>query len=186
MMNHSIGALEFRSISKGIEVSNEVVKKANVEIIYFKTICPGKFITIVSGNEGEVNEAVDYGTILAEKSLVDNFKVHAVSTSIIEAFKNKYDSRQVVGAIGIMETNKVCTGIKALDMSLKSSDVKLIKLQLAFGIGGKLVYFITGSLSSVEYGVAEGMKSLELNETANSSIIKSPSEELLKHLFKYT
>ena len=31
-MNKSIGALEFRSISKGIEVSNEIVKKANVEI----------------------------------------------------------------------------------------------------------------------------------------------------------
>lgn len=27
-MKKSIGALEFRSISKGIEVSNEVVKKA--------------------------------------------------------------------------------------------------------------------------------------------------------------
>ena len=50
-MNKSIGALEFRSISKGIEVSNEIVKKANVEIIYFKTICPGKFLVIVTGDE---------------------------------------------------------------------------------------------------------------------------------------
>ncbi|MFQ9695855.1 MAG: BMC domain-containing protein [Zhenhengia sp.] len=84
-MNKSIGALEFRSISKGIEVSNEIVKKANVEIIYFKTICPGKFLVIVTGDEGEVNEAIDYGVMIAENTLVDSFKVHAVSTPIIAA-----------------------------------------------------------------------------------------------------
>lgn len=185
-MNHSIGALEFRSISKGIEVSNEVVKKANVEIIYMRTICPGKFIVIISGNEGEVNEAIDYGVLLSDKSLIDSFKVHAVNLSIIDAFKNQYGDRTVNGAVGIMETNKVCAGIKALDMSLKSSDVKLIKLHLAFGIGGKLVYFISGSLSNVEYGISEGIRTLDANDTANVSIIRSPSDELLKHLFKYT
>ena len=37
-MKKSIGALEFRSISKGIEVSNEVVKKAFVEVSYLKSI----------------------------------------------------------------------------------------------------------------------------------------------------
>ena len=45
-MKKSIGALEFRSISKGIEVSNEVVKKAFVEVSYLKSICPGKFFLI--------------------------------------------------------------------------------------------------------------------------------------------
>ena len=56
-MKKSIGALEFRSISKGIEVSNEVVKKAFVEVSYLKSICPGKFFLIVNGDAGEVKEA---------------------------------------------------------------------------------------------------------------------------------
>ncbi|MEF9958671.1 MAG: BMC domain-containing protein [Niameybacter sp.] len=181
-MSRSIGALEFRSISKGIEVSNEVVKKASVEIIYFKTICPGKFLVIVTGDEGEVNEAIDYGVEIADGTLVDSFKVHAVSQAIVQAFKNKYDSRTVEGAIGIMETGKVCTGIKALDHALKSSDSKLIKMQLAFGIGGKLVYVITGTLSSIECGLREAKLALDQQERANISIIPSPSEEMTQFL----
>lgn len=181
-MNKSIGALEFRSISKGIEVSNEIVKKANVEIIYFKTICPGKFLVIVTGDEGEVNEAIDYGVMIAENTLVDSFKVHAVSTHIIAAFKNKYDSKEIADAVGIMETTKVCAGIKALDAALKSSDIKLIKMHLAFGIGGKLVYIVTGTLSSIEYGLAQGKAQLSKTEAANISIIPSPSPEMTKYL----
>lgn len=185
-MNKSIGALEFRSISKGIEVSNEVVKKSDVEIIYFKTICPGKFLVIVTGNEGEVDEAIAYGESIAGGTLVDSFRVHAVSTPIVEAFKNKYSSKQVEGALGIMETNKVCAGIKALDKALKASEVKLIKMHLAFGIGGKLVYIVTGTLSSIQYGLQEGVKILTKSENANTSIIPSPSEEMIRHLFKNT
>lgn len=181
-MNKSIGALEFRSISKGIEVSNEIVKKASVEIIYFKTICPGKFLVIVTGDEGEVNEAIDYGISLSDTALVDSFKVHAVSTPIIQGFKNKYDSKEVTGALGIMETNKVCAGIKALDAALKASDVKLIKMHLAFGIGGKLVYVITGTLSSIEYGLSQAKEKLDKTEHANCSIISSPSSDMTKHL----
>lgn len=181
-MNKSIGALEFRSISKGIEVSNEIVKKANVEIIYFKTICPGKFLVIVTGDEGEVNEAIDYGITIADNTLVDSFKVHAVSTPIIAAFKNKYDSKEISGAIGIMETTKVCAGIKALDAALKASDIKLIKMHLAFGIGGKLVYIVTGTLSSIEYGLAQGKAHLSKTETATVSLIPSPSPEMTQYL----
>lgn len=184
-MNKSIGALEFRSISKGIEVSNEIVKKANVEIIYFKTICPGKFLVIVTGDEGEVNEAIIYGESITGDTLVDSFRVHAVSSPIVEAFKNKYSSKEIVGALGIMETNKVCAGIKALDIALKSSDVKLIKMHLAFGIGGKLVYVVTGTLSSIEYGLAQGKRILSKSEHANISIIPSPSEDMTRHLIKY-
>ncbi|MEG0012771.1 MAG: BMC domain-containing protein [Cellulosilyticaceae bacterium] len=182
-MNKSIGALEFRSISKGIEVSNEIVKKADVEIIMLKTICPGKYFVVVTGDEGEVDEAITYGEAMSGDTLVDSFRVHAVSTPIIEAFKNKYSSKQVMGALGIMETNKVCAGIKALDKALKSSDITLLKVHLAFCIGGKLVFIITGNLSNVEYGLAQGKLALNKSEHANISIIPSPSDDMVKHLF---
>lgn len=185
-MNKSIGALEFRSISKGIEVSNEIVKKADVEIIMLKTICPGKYFVVVTGDEGEVEEAITFGESMAGDTLVDSFKVHAVSLPIIEAFKNKYASKQVKGALGIMETNKVCAGIKALDKTLKSSDVTLLRVHLAFCIGGKLVFIITGTLSSIEYGLEQGRAALNKNEHANISIIPSPNEDMIKHLFKNT
>ncbi|MDO7203366.1 BMC domain-containing protein [Paraclostridium bifermentans] len=60
-----------------------------------------------------------------------------------------------------METSKVCAGLRALDKTLKSSDTTIIKLQLSFAIGGKLVYIVCGSLSSVNYGIDEGKKRVE-------------------------
>lgn len=183
-MHKSIGALEFRSISKGIEVANELVKKASVEIIYLKTICPGKFLVIVSGDEDEIEESITYGMTLGEGTVVDHFMVHAVSPAIIDGFKNKYETKEAQGALGVMETNKVCAGIKALDKTLKASDVVLVKMQIAFAIGGKMVFIVAGTLSSIEYGLSEARTALSQGETGAISIIPSPSEEMTKHLLK--
>ncbi|PHV70295.1 ethanolamine utilization protein [Sporanaerobium hydrogeniformans] len=181
-MIRSIGALEFRSISKGIEIGDQIVKKANVEIIYFRTLCPGRFLIIVTGDEGAVDEAIGYGEAQSEKSLIDSFRLHAVTPAIIEGFKNKYEMKKVSDAIGIIETNKVCTGIEVLDHMLKASDVKLIKLQLALCIGGKLVFTVTGAVSSIEYGFQEVKNKLSASEYANRALIPSPSEEIKKYL----
>lgn len=183
-MHRSIGSLEFRSISKGIEVANEIVKKASVEIIYLKTICPGKFLVIVAGDEDEIEESIKYGLTIDDGTAVDHFIVHAVSDAIIDGFKNKYDKTAPPGPLGIMETNKVCAGIKALDKALKAGDVTLVKMQMAFAIGGKLVFIITGTLSSLEYGLSEAKTALSQGETGTVSIIPSPSQEMTKHLLK--
>lgn len=182
-MSRSIGGLEFQSISIGMQVADAIVKKANVEIIYFKTICPGKFLVIVTGDEGEVNEAIDYGEQVAGKTLVDCFKVHAVSLSIIDAFKNRYEKMETIDALGIVETRKVCTGIKALDVVLKAADVTLLKIYLAFAIGGKLVFAVTGSVSSIEAGISECKSILSDYECANIAVIPSPSDEMLSSMF---
>lgn len=181
-MNKSIGSLEFRSISRGIEVTNEIVKKSSVEIIYLKNICPGKFIVIVTGDEGAVSEAITYGLDLGEGAIVDSFILHAISDAVIMGIRNKYDGHQVSGAIGVMETNKVCAGIKALDKTLKESDVTLLKMQLAFAIGGKFVYIVTGSLSSIQYGFEQAKNVLDKGELGHCSIIPAPSQEMLKYL----
>lgn len=183
-MNKSIGALEFVSISRGMYVADAIVKKAEVEIIYFKTICPGKFLIIISGDEGEVDTAIDYGTSIAGKTLFDSFKVHAVSPAIILGIRAKYDSIEKTDAVGIVETKKVCTGIRALDVMLKAADVTLIRVYLAFTIGGKLVFAVTGSVSSIEYGIAECKQLLSEAERENIAIIPSPNMDIIDNLLK--
>lgn len=184
-MSKSIGALEFISISKGIFVADTILKKAEVEIVYFKTICPGKFIIIISGDEEEVDTAIDYGDEIAGTNLVGSFKVHAVSPEIISGLKNRYEKPVSIDALGIVETRKVCTGIKALDKALKSAAVSLCKVYLAFAIGGKLVFIITGSVSSVEYSLSQCKDILSDSEYENAAIIASPNEEMLESLLHY-
>lgn len=181
-MNKSIGAIEFRSIAKGIEVSNEMIKKSSVEVLYLKSICPGKFLIIIAGETSYINESIDYGLTKGSSYIVDSFVINAVSLDIINGLKNKYKKLESITSIGVVETNKVCAGLKALDKTLKSSDVSLVKLQLSFAIGGKLVYIVSGNLSDLECGIDEGTKILEKKDIVNISIIPYVDNQIIKNL----
>ena len=181
-MSKSIGAIEFKSIAKGIEVSNEIIKKSLVEVLYFKSICPGKFLIIVSGETSYVNECIDYGIEIGDKYIIDSFVINAVSTEIIDGLKNRYKKLEHINSVGVGETNKVCAGIKMLDKTLKSGDVSLVKLQLSFAIAGKLVYIVTGDLSSLEYSLEESKKVIKEKDIIYMTTIPSIDEKLIKNL----
>jgi len=180
-MNRSIGAIEFRSISKGIETSDLMIKQSNVELIFFRMICPGKFLTIISGNEGEVKEAIDYGVSISEKAAADNFIINAIHNDIINAFKNKYNVKSK-GAFGIMETSSVCSGIQALDGMIKNANVSVVKIQLAFCIGGKFVSIVSGEVSDVENGVRAARDIVDEKKIINISVIPSPDPMIISML----
>lgn len=182
-MNKSIGSLEFKSICKGIEVSNEILKAHDIEILYFKSICPGKFIVVFSGDAENVKQAVEQGKLISGKYLVESFTINRVHNQIVEGLKAKYSNREIDGlCFGVMETTKVCSGIKALDVALKSSEVNLFKIQLAFAIGGKLVFIISGSVSSVENAILNARNSIPENEIVNTSVMPFVEKALMEKL----
>ena len=177
---NSIGSIEFRSICKGIEVSNEMVKRNGVDVSYAKSICPGKFLIIFSGDTSDVEDAVKLGLELGDKFVVDHFVINRVHDQIVNALKNKYETKDIDGkAVGVVETNKVCSGIRALDKSLKSGDVNLIKLQIAFAIGGKVVYMVSGSVSSIEHSIDSALEILEPRDVVMTSVIPSPIKDFM-------
>lgn len=183
-MGKCVGIIEFKSVSKGIEASNEMVKLSNVEIIMLKSTCIGKFVTIVTGEETEVQGAIDNGADLAGKFLLDYYVISSISESIIDALKNKYVKKEITDAMAIMETRNICKGLKALDETLKSGDCTLVQLQVAFTLGGKLIYIVTGPVSSLQSGIDSAVDALEENEVVNASVVASPSPDLIKSLLK--
>lgn len=184
-MNKSIGSLEFRSICKGIEISNEILKQNNIEILYAKSICPGKFIIIFSGDSQDIKEAVELGQSLGENYIVETFVINKVHNQIIDGLKSKYENKNTDGlCVGVMETTKVCSGIKALDCALKSSDVNLLKIQLAFAIGGKFVFLISGSVSSVENAIYNSKSILDEKEIINTAIMPFVHNGLMEKIWR--
>lgn len=53
----TIGMIEFNSIAKGIEASDIMMKAGEVELMRANTICPGKFIAMVSGDIAAVESS---------------------------------------------------------------------------------------------------------------------------------
>lgn len=57
-MSQAIGILELTSIAKGMEAGDAMLKSANVNLLVSKTICPGKFLLMLGGDVGAVQQAI--------------------------------------------------------------------------------------------------------------------------------
>lgn len=64
-MSKAVGILELSSIAKGMETGDAMLKSANVELLVSKTLCPGKFLLMLGGDVGAVQQAINSGASLA-------------------------------------------------------------------------------------------------------------------------
>lgn len=180
-MKKALGILEFNSISKGFEVSDILLKSSFVEVEILRHICPGKFLTIISGDVEEVREALEKVNKDDDKKIVETNIISSAHEELLKGLKKRplvlqYD------AIGIMECSTVTSMLVALDAGLKASSVQLVKLVLGNGIAGKAYFIFTGSVSSVEEGIKASMKIIDSKRIIHQTVIPSPSELLLKNL----
>ena len=58
-MSKAIGMVEYKTVSAGITAVDAMVKTSEVSIIEAQTVCPGKYIAIISGDLSAVKAAVD-------------------------------------------------------------------------------------------------------------------------------
>ena len=47
-MGKAIGMIEFKTVSAGITAADRMVKTADVELLEAQTVCPGKYIALIS------------------------------------------------------------------------------------------------------------------------------------------
>ncbi|EAX2675625.1 propanediol utilization microcompartment protein PduT, partial [Salmonella enterica] len=102
-MSQAIGILELTSIAKGMELGDAMLKSANVDLLVSKTICPGKFLLMLGGDIGAIQQAIETGTSQAGEMLVDSLVLANIHPSVLPAISglNSVDKRQ---AVGIVET----------------------------------------------------------------------------------
>ncbi len=181
-MLHAIGLVELNSIAKGIEVTDVMLKTADVKLLTSKTICPGKYIVMVGGEVAAVNQSVIAGVDEGGHLLVDQFVLPNIHPSVLPAISGvtAVDQRQ---AIGVVETYSVAACIEAADAAVKAANVTLVRVHMAFGIGGKCYFVASGDVADVQTSVKVG------NESAGakgllvySMVIPRPHPELWEQL----
>ena len=83
-MSKAVGILELSSIAKGMETGDAMLKSANVELLVSKTLCPGKFLLMLGGDVGAVQQAINSGASLAgEMPLVDSLVLPNIHPSLL-------------------------------------------------------------------------------------------------------
>ena len=72
-MSKAIGMVEYKTVSAGITATDAMVKTSEVSIIEAQTVCPGKYIAIITGDLSAVKAAVDNAKELHGFHLIDSF-----------------------------------------------------------------------------------------------------------------
>ena len=72
-MSKAIGMIEFKTTATGITAADAMVKTSEVEIIEAQTVCPGKYIAIITGDLSAVKAAVDAAVTTYEDKCIDSF-----------------------------------------------------------------------------------------------------------------
>ena len=79
----AIAMIEFRSIARGIETADSMVKTANVHLLRSTTICPGKYLIIIGGDTASVNEAVQVGATVGAPYVVGTLMIPNIDPQVL-------------------------------------------------------------------------------------------------------
>lgn len=148
----TIGMLETRSIACGIKATDAMLKAAEVALVRASVLCPGKHLTIVSGEVSAVSAAVDAGSASAGDSCAGTCVIARLDERIARALGG---GRFEMGAdaAGVVECSTVEASVRAADAALKAADAELARLRLGGGIGGKGYFVLTGDVAAVQAAV---------------------------------
>lgn len=149
----AIALLEFDSIAVGIEAGDAMAKRSPIDVLRSGTIHPGKYLVLVGGTVGDVEEAFAAGREIGGPCLVDTVFLPNVHPQVVAALRGV--RRAGAGeALGVIETETVASTIHAADAGVKGAKVQILDLRLGDGIGGKGYLLFDGPVSEVEAAVA--------------------------------
>lgn len=179
-MSTALGLLEFKTVPVGVEASDEMLKAAEVDLILATPVCPGKFISIISGEVANVTVAVNRGLSAGGIFLLGSHVIPNIAEAVMPALSGAVMIDNLE-SLGIIETITAVGAVMAGDIVAKAGRVKLIEIRLARGLGGKGEVFFTGELGSVE---AAGQAALDRlgadGGIVSSVVIARPHKAILQ------
>lgn len=177
-MSKAIGMVEYNTVSTGVAAADLLVKTSDVEIIEAQTVCPGKYIVIITGELSAVRASVDASKAQFGTKLIDSFVLGNPSESIFPAI---YGTTVIdnPSALGVLETFDASAIIVAADEAAKTANVELIELRVARGMCGKSYMMITGEVAAVTAALEKAKASADKGGMfLDSSVIANPDKKL--------
>lgn len=176
-MKKAIGMVEFKTVSSGMRAADSMVKTAEVDLLQADTVCPGKFLALISGELSAVNAAVEAASQTEAEQLIDRFVLGNPHESIFSAL---YGSTEIdsPNALGVLETFSAAAAVVAADTAAKTALVDLIELRLARGMCGKSYLLLTGEVAAVEAAIERAKQGAgEYGMFLDSAVIPRPDQK---------
>jgi len=182
-LKKAVGLMEFKSIPVGIESTDEMLKSGNVELLMASPLCPGKYVSIITGDVDAVEASIRNGTRVGGIYVLETEVLPNIHPDVLPAMLAAGEFGEVK-SLGIIETINAISSVTIGDMCVKASNVKLIEIRIARGLGGKGFVLITGEIASVKAAIeAAKAHKIDSNLITSYSIIAKPHKDIRKTLF---
>jgi len=178
----ALGLIEIDGIPRAIRAQDAALKQAEIRVVAFAPVSPGKVIFIMGGDVASVEESVQIADQIAGCHRIDYLMLPGIHPQVVTALlgtKQKIDTSQ---ALGTIEFQTVAAGILGADCAVKTCDVKLGRLHLASGYGGKAYFTIWGQHSDVEAAL-ESASGVTPEKVLDYEIIPAPHQDLNPNRF---
>src|SRR5262245_56993501 len=95
----ALALLETASIARGLEATDAMMKRANVDLLLTTIVPRGKYLVLIGGSVAEVEQALRAGEEAAGETVVDRFLIQNVHPQLPPAIKGRVKV-EVVEAVG--------------------------------------------------------------------------------------
>ncbi|NIS81321.1 MAG: BMC domain-containing protein [Anaerolineales bacterium] len=159
MIEPALALIDFSSIAIGIQAADAMVKRAQIDVIKAGTVQPGRYLVLIGGPVGEVEESLTAGRETGGSTVLDFVLLPRVHPEVVEAIGGGRVP-ELTDALGVIETTTVAAVIHAADAGIKAAAVRLVEVRMADGLGGKGIVLFSGLVHDVEAAVEYGVKVL--------------------------
>ena len=174
----SIALLETGSIARGIKCADEMAKRAPVNILQARPVCPGRFIVLIEGEVAAVAESLEAGLAVAAGDVVDKLFLANPHPALPTALRLS-EKPEVFAPVGVVETTAVASALLSADAGCKAAPVDLIVVRLAIAMAGKSFVVFAGELPDVEAAVEAGAEvAREHGRLVETIILANPDPAL--------
>ena len=178
----ALALIELSSIARGMHATDAMLKAADVKLVMSRTICSGKFMVLVAGEQAEVEESLAAGLEVSAECTVDSIRIDNVHPEVYPALSSTgiVTKRE---ALGIIESFSVASLVEALDKVAKEAQVELVSCRLAMALGGKAYLVFTGNVEAGRMSMDAGAALIEERGLlVNKVLIPDPRPELFRTL----
>lgn len=164
-------------MARAYVILDALVKQAQVTVLWHREVSPGKTLILFGGAEEETLEAHNAALNASATCLEDDLLLPQAHPLLWRALDSDYAPRQG-DAAAIVELNSVAATLLSVDTALKTTDVTLVKMRLAQGIGGRGFYILAGQLDEVQAAAEAAQNSVREDRLYACEIISQPHNEV--------
>ena len=171
---------EFKSVSRGIRVTDSMAKSAKINILQASTLCPGKYLTIAEGEISDLNSAENIAGSEGGRHLFSSALISNIDEKVTGAIAGKLIDPGS-GAMGIIEGPQMADLVSSSDIAVDSAPVEFIEYRLARGCGVASFYIMTGELSALTEAADNAARYLKARGSLLAyRIVPGPDRQVLR------